>query len=123
MSNAPHILAVDRNQRNLELLTRFLGAAGFELITIHCLNEFDRTLLTAPSIHAALIDISGFDRTIWSYCEPLRDRQIPFLILSPRTSPIIQQESLAQGAHGMLIKPLVVKELIGLLNCLMGEQP
>jgi hypothetical protein len=39
----------------------------------------------------ALVDITGFDRTIWERCEGLRHHKIPFLVLSPRQSASIQQ--------------------------------
>ncbi|WP_416676249.1 response regulator [Egbenema bharatensis] len=119
MTTTARILAVDRNQRNLELLTQFLSTKGFQLVTINGLEQFDRIFTTAPPIQAALIDISGFDRRIWTHCKVLCDRQIPFLILSSYYSSQIQQVSLAAGACRMLVKPLVISELVGLLQRLV----
>jgi DNA-binding response OmpR family regulator len=63
----------------------------------------------------ALVDISGFDSSIWSYCERLRASTIPFLVIVPKQNFAIQREILAHGAQGVLVKPLVVKELMGLI--------
>lgn len=115
------ILAVDRNQRNLDLLTQFLQAEGFQILTANTLEAVEQLLSQSHSIQVALVDISGFDRTIWNYCEQLRLAHIPFLVLSPRQSAQLQQQSLAYGARSVLVKPLVIKELVRLLHSLMGE--
>jgi DNA-binding response OmpR family regulator len=115
------ILAVDRNHRNLELLSQFLGRQGYQTHTAATLEEFDQVLGEDGHIGLALVDIAGFDRRIWERCEGLRQQRIPFLVLSPRQSASIQQASLTHGARGVLIKPLVVKELLGLIHSLLEE--
>jgi DNA-binding response OmpR family regulator len=115
------ILAVDRNSRNLELLSQFLGHEGYQTHTAATLEEFDQVLGEDNNIGLALVDIAGFDRSIWERCEGLRHHRIPFLVLSPKQSAAIQQESLTHGARGVLIKPLVVKELLGLIHSLLEE--
>jgi DNA-binding response OmpR family regulator len=121
MKAIPMILAVDRNHRNLELLSQFLGREGYQIRTAATLEEFDQVLAEATGIMLALVDITGFDRTIWERCEGLRHHKIPFLVLSPRQSAAIQQTSLSHGARGVLIKPLIVKELLGLIRSLLEE--
>jgi DNA-binding response OmpR family regulator len=115
------ILAVDRNHRNLELLSQFLGREGYQTHTASTLEEFDQVLGGDDNIGLALVDIVGFDHGIWERCEGLRHHRIPFLVLSPKQSAAIQQESLTHGARGVLIKPLVVKELLGLIHSLLEE--
>jgi DNA-binding response OmpR family regulator len=121
MKAISRILAVDRNHRNLELLSQFLGREGFQIRLAATLEEFDQALAEANSIGLALVDIAGFERTIWERCEGLRHHKIPFLVLSPRQSAAIQQASLTHGARGVLIKPLVVRELLGLIRSLLEE--
>ena len=70
----------------------------------------------------ALVDITGFDQSIWLRCEQLRSKHRPFLVISPRQSAAIQQASLSHGAKGVMIKPLVVKELIGLVQGMLEGQ-
>jgi hypothetical protein len=47
--------------------------------------------MDADDIGLALIDIAGFERSIWERCEGLRAKQIPFLVLSPEQSTGLQQ--------------------------------
>ncbi len=121
MNGKPLILALDSNRRNLELLGQFLEREGYQTLAAHSLEEFQTALSRKDEIGLVLLDISGFDRHIWDHCEQLREFQIPFLVISPRQSAAIQQESLAQGARSMLVKPLASKELIGLIRSLIGE--
>jgi DNA-binding response OmpR family regulator len=121
MKVIPVILAVDHNHRNLELLSQFLGREGYQIRTAASLEEFDQVLAGADGIGLALVDIMGFDRSIWQRCEELRYHKIPFLVLSPKHTAAIQQESFTHGARGVLIKPLVVKELLGLVRSLLEE--
>ncbi|PSB05302.1 response regulator [Merismopedia glauca] len=119
---SPLLLAVDRNPRNLELLKQFLDRSGFQTITAHSLEGLAQTLAETSQIQLALIDISGFDRQIWTYCEQLRSQQIPFLILLPKQSTAIQEEGLSHGAQGMLVKPLVTRELLALIRSFLEVQ-
>ncbi len=118
MDTSPTILALNRNPRNLELLTQFLGKRGLLVVGVTTLEEFARAVDEKP-ISVALVDITGFDSTIWEHCERLRARDIPFLILSPRQSAALQQEGLARGARGVLVKPLVSEELVRLINSML----
>lgn len=86
-------------------------------------EEFALAIDPPHNIGIALVDISGFDRRIWDCCEQLRSHQIPFLILSPKQSAVIQQESLHHGARSILIKPLAVRQLLSLVHSLLGEPP
>jgi DNA-binding response OmpR family regulator len=121
MKTMPVILAVDHNSRNLELLSQFLGCEGYQTRIAADLQEFDQALTESDGIDMALVDIAGFDRSIWERCEALRAQKIPFLVLSPRQSAAIQQASLTHGAHGVLVKPLAVKDLLGLIYSLLKE--
>jgi DNA-binding response OmpR family regulator len=122
MNGNPLLLTVNRNHRNLELLTQFLGKEGYQTLSASSLEEFDQVLNEVNEIELALVDISGFDRRIWDYCERLRQEKIPFLVLSPKQSAAIQQESLVHGASSMLIKPLVVRELLGIIRSLLRDR-
>lgn len=115
------ILAVDRNQRNLELLAQFLNNEGYQMLAANSLEDVARAIGQPARIGMALVDISGFDRRIWDCCEQLRNRQIPFLILSPKQSAAIQHESLCCGARSILVKPLIVKDLLSIVHSLLGE--
>lgn len=111
------ILLLNHNPRNLQLLAEYLGKQGFETLSAQDLAEFDQALADqSTAIAAALVDIAGFDGQIWQRCELLRAAKIPFLVISPRQSAAIQQASLSHGARGVMIKPLVIKELVTLIQ-------
>ena len=119
MKATPLILTVDYNRRNLELLSQFLEREGYQTYAAATLEQFDQALAASNDIGLALVDIASFDRAIWDRCEALRQYKIPFLVLSPRHSVAIQQASLTHGAHGLLIKPLLVKDLLRLIGSLL----
>jgi DNA-binding response OmpR family regulator len=115
------VLMVNRNARNLQLLCEYLAKEGFQTLAVSTYEEFDQILFAQSSLSAALIDITGFDSLIWSRCEQLRTRKIPFLIVSAQLSAALQQASLTHGARGVMAKPLVVKEFIGIIRSMINE--
>ena len=115
------LLLVNRLPRNLQLLADFLAKEGYPTVSAATYEEIDRVLANPPPLAAALVDITGFDAEIWARCEQLRTAKIPFLVVSPRQSAAIQQASFSHGAKGVMVKPLVVKELIGVIQSLLEE--
>jgi DNA-binding response OmpR family regulator len=102
-------------------LADFLAKEGYPTVSAATYEEIDRALANPPPLAVALVDISGFDTEIWARCEQLRMAEIPFLVVSPRQSAAIQQASFSHGAKGVMVKPLVVKELIGVIQSLLEE--
>lgn len=121
MADAPRLLAVDHNRRNLELLTQFLSREGYQIVGVASLEEFDRVLKQAKGIALALVDLAGFDQHIWERCDRLRKAKIPFLLISPKQLAAVQQAGVAHGARGVLTKPLVARELLKLIRSLLEE--
>jgi DNA-binding response OmpR family regulator len=116
------ILTVDTNRRNLELLNQFLTKENYQVISANSLDDFDRLLNNESlKIKLVLLDITGFDSRIWECCERLKNRQIPFLVISPRQNALIQQASIACGAKNMLVKPLGLKQFLSLIKSLWGN--
>jgi len=121
MKKVSRILAVDHNRRNLEILEQVMGKEGFQTLVASSLEEFDQALAGEEVIGLALVDIAGFDRHIWERCQRLREHRVPFLVLSPRQSVAIQQASVTYGARGVLVNPVLVKELLGLIHSFLEE--
>ena len=120
MPKAPlKILILDRNRRNLTLMTQFLEQQGYQTLPIISLEEVVRTLTSSNTISLALIDITGFDSSVWTVCQQLRGQEIPFLVISPRHHAAIQQASVAAGATGLLGKPLAMREFAQLIRDLL----
>ena len=120
MSEEPPILAVNHNSQNLQLLTTFLTKERYTTHAIKSLEEFDQALTGQTLFCMALIDITGFDVHIWSRCRQLHEKNIPFIIISPKQSIAIQQAGLGHGARNVLVKPLVIKELLVVIHSLLG---
>lgn len=115
------ILIIESNPRNLELLSRFLIQQGYEGIPLSSLDQLEETLEKIQIIRLAMVDISGYDHSIWDYCEKIRQKGIPLLIVSAKQSASIQRESMTHGASGVLVKPLVMRELTLLIAGILEE--
>lgn len=122
MKDNPLIIAVDRNHKNLELLTQFLGREGYQVVALRSIEQFEQALIDLKKIDLAMVDIALFDRRIWKVCDRLRSENIPFFILSHQQNVAIQQQSLTHGARSMLVKPLVIKELLGIIRSLLEHE-
>jgi DNA-binding response OmpR family regulator len=121
MTDKTMILLVGSNRANLELLSQQLQKEGYEVLSVASLEELDQTIREKNNITIALIDLSGFDQHIWERCEELHKAKIPFIVISPQRSPIIQRDSMKHGASGLLVKPLGIKELMEYIHTLLGE--
>lgn len=119
--NHNHILIVGVNARNLELLSEFLGKQGHRSVSAQNLEQLDEIIQSRSDLALALVDVSGFNTSIWERCQKIHDKNIRLLIISPKQSTALQKESLTHGAQGVLVKPLVMRELADLIRDLMEE--
>jgi CheY-like chemotaxis protein len=119
-SERPIILVVDSNRSNLELLSKNIDREGYHTRSAASLAELDRVIQGDKKIALVIIDLSGFDESIWERCERLQKGKVPFMVISPQRSPIVQQQSIRCGAKGMLIGPIGVNELVEHIRSLLG---
>lgn len=115
------ILAINRNSSNLTLLSQFLTREGYEVIGLSTIESLEEAIAREIDISLAIIDISGFDHRIWSYCEQLRNLDIPFLVISPQQSALIKQQGMNYGARQILVKPLIVQEFLQIIENLTNN--
>ena len=118
MEQRLRILIVNRNRRNLELLTAVLGREGFEILAITTLEEFDFLLERGAVFQFAVVDLCGFNPDIWQRCEWLHRKKIPFLLVSSATrfGAAIEQKCHRHGGRAVLVKPLAPKSLVGIVR-------
>lgn len=116
-----YVVVLSSLPRNTELLVEFLQRQGYAAQGATNLNDLDRLLDDGADISLALLDISGLNSGLWSRCERLQTLGIPFLIISPRQSAVVERESLVHGARGTLTKPLVMRELTALVKALLKD--
>jgi DNA-binding response OmpR family regulator len=110
------ILAVDRNPRNLALLSSYLERQGYRVRPVASYEELDRALHGAGPPALALVDLAGFDGGIWERCERLHAAGVPIIVVSPKQSATTQQEGRLHGARAVLTRPLILKQLLGLIQ-------
>jgi len=115
------ILSVGSNRADLELLSQQLVKEGYGVFSAASLEELDDSIQERKDFAVALIDLSGFDQRIWERCEALREAKVPFIVISPQRSPLVQKDSIRHGASGLLLKPLAMKELMEYMHTLLGE--
>lgn len=120
-SISPRVLAIGKNGRNLEILVAFLEAQGCSSIKAKGLSALDEKLKTESDIALALVDITDFDDGIWQRCRAIHEKGIRLLVISPRPCTETQTRSTMHGARGVLVKPLVMRELSALVRALLAE--
>jgi DNA-binding response OmpR family regulator len=121
MSSKPIILALNRNPKNLEILTKILKEEGYEVMGALNPHELEEFTSSTEKIDIAILDISGFNKTIWDSCELLRVKKIPFLVLSPHQQKTVEKQGMLSGAKGVMTKPLAIKELLIIIKNMIDE--
>ena len=112
LAKKPVIVVANSNQADLGLLSQQLVKEGYDTLDAASLEDLDERIRMSKKIALGLIDLSGFDQRIWERCDTLRKAKIPYIVISPHRSPLIQRDSMKHGANGLLIKPLGIKELL-----------
>jgi DNA-binding response OmpR family regulator len=112
LTGKPVILVANKNRADLGLLSQQLVKEGYDTLEATSLEELDARIRANKKIALGLIDLSGFDQSIWERCEALRKARIPYIVISPQRSPLIQRDSMKHGASGLLVKPLGIRELL-----------
>ncbi len=116
-----NVLLVGTQARNLQLLSEFIDNLGYQSVCAQGLEQLDIILNEAQTIDLALIDVTGFDASIWQRCQYFQTKGIRLLIISPQQSSSLQYKSIAHGASSVLVKPLIMLELARLIHSLLAE--
>ena len=118
-STSALILLVTRNVKNAKLLGKALLDEGYRMRVATTVEEFASTVDSDEPIALALVDLTGFDSRIWPLCERLRSAETPLLMLAARKSPTIDRKGHEHGASSVLVKPVGVRELLGLMRVMI----
>jgi DNA-binding response OmpR family regulator len=116
-----NVLLVGTQARNLELLSEFIDKLGYRSLCALGIEQLDIILNEENTIDLALIDVTGFDVSIWQRCQHFQTKGIRLLIISPQQSLSLQYKSIIHGASSVLVKPLVMRELAKLIHALLAE--
>ncbi|MCX7771273.1 MAG: response regulator [Proteobacteria bacterium] len=112
------ILILSKTPKNIELMAEFLNKQGFNSVSASSYEDLDR-IINDKNFDLALLDIVGFDNRIWSYFEKINQTDKPFFIISNLKNPKINSEGLKKGAKGVMVKPILMRELIDLIKAML----
>jgi DNA-binding response OmpR family regulator len=115
------ILLVSRNAQNLALLEDQLHKQGYQSLVATTVGEFGKSLEADGRIKLALVDLTGFDASIWPLCDRLREAHTPLLMLAARKNSVVDETGRAHGASSVLQKPVGVQELVGLIQVMIED--
>ena len=115
------LLVVASHEKNRQLLAGFLEDQDFRAEEAATVAEVDEVLEGGPKLDMALLDVTGFEDSIWDRCERIRKKGVPFFIISPRKSSQAKEKSLSEGARDVLTKPLEKKRLLKLVEIILGD--
>lgn len=123
MPNAtPKILAVDDNKQNLELLTRALGAAYYEVITASD-GPTALQLIDSGAVDLVLLDVMMPGMSGYEVCEKIRandaTRLLPVVMLTALHDVSHRIRGIATGADDFLTKPFNREELLTRVKSLL----
>lgn len=114
------ILIIGKNKKNNELLAGFFAKNNILSIPATELTEAKDKLENGDNINLVLVDVSGYDKSVWGFLNELFEKRVPFLVIYPPQAA--GKASPPPGSQGMLTKPLNPKVLLSLVkNLLFGE--
>jgi CheY-like chemotaxis protein len=117
----PLVMLVGSNRSNAEQLGQSLKQQKYDMRIATSLAELDAAVQAGEKVSLVVVDLAGFDQTVWKYCEKLQLSRIPFLVIADQRSPSVQQESMRCGARGVFTKPVGVKELAEYIRATLGR--
>lgn len=117
----PLVVLVGSNRNSAEQMGQSLKQQKYDMRIVASLTELDMTVQGVERISLAVIDLAGFDQTVWKHCERLQSARIPFLVIADQRSPSVQQESMRYGARGVFTKPVGVRELADYIRATLGR--
>ena len=112
MSEAPHILVVDDDDRIRDLLKRYLGRQGYR-VTVAANAASARKLLSTLDFDLAIFDVMMPGESGLDLLQGIRGQgvQSPVLLLTARGETSDRIEGLKRGADDYLAKPFEPEEL------------
>ncbi|HEU5189376.1 MAG TPA: response regulator transcription factor [Methylomirabilota bacterium] len=119
----PRILLIEDDRRLAEMLSRYLGEAGFSMSVAGSGREGLIRLGREPH-EAVVLDLTLPDMDGLDVCRELRAfSQTPVLMLTARGEPMDRVVGLEMGADDYLPKPFEPRELLARLRAILRRGP
>ena len=115
-SNLPHILAVEDDPVNMQVLMNYLGSKGFNITTAINGLEALEVIEGDSSFDLVLFDVMMPQMNGLEACKRIRQQfsrnELPILLLTAKTQPKDIALGFQAGANDYLTKPFVQEELL-----------
>ena len=118
------ILVVDDDAVTQRVLQRYLGRAGFQVITAH--NGRDALRLAKRGLPQLIIlDVVMPDMDGWTVLKTMQESElintIPVIMLSGNAELVTKEESFKSGAQALLVKPINPEQLVMVIRRLLAR--
>ena len=119
----PRILLIEDDRRLAEMLSKYLGEAGFS-VSVAGSGREGLTRLGREPHEAVVLDLTLPDMDGLDVCRELRTvSQTPVLMLTARGEPMDRVVGLEMGADDYLPKPFEPRELLARLRAILRRGP
>lgn len=115
-------LVIESKPGNFLVLSRFLEKLNMKTMGVQDLSKVEVILKSGQIVSVAIIDVTGFDHTIWDTCAELKKRDIPMLILSPGNNSKILKECYEKGSINIFKKPVMMRQLAECIKSLISRE-
>ena len=120
MTNKPLILVADDEIRITELISDFLKASNFDVITAADGEKALEAFKTNPDISLAVLDIMMPEIDGWQVCREIRKNSaLPIILLTARAEEFDQLMGFESGADDYVTKPFSPAVLVKRIEALL----
>lgn len=120
MTNKPLILVADDEIRITELISDFLKASDFDVITAADGEKALEAFKTNPDISLAVLDIMMPEIDGWQVCREIRKNSaLPIILLTARAEEFDQLMGFESGADDYVTKPFSPAVLVKRIEALL----
>lgn len=116
------VAALDVRPGNLLALERVISGAGYGFFGATSLDELVR-VMDNHSPDLVLVDLDGLPVRDLAFLSEIKDRRIPFLVISSESSRLSPDDDSLIGPHSILTKPLALKRFLALVASLLEPDP
>jgi len=121
-ADAPDVVVVARKAGNAKVLVNALGEKGYSGAPATDDKTLAAYLDARPPPGLALVDVSGFGREVWRWCETLQLRGIPFVVISAPDLDDVEVASTRIGARSVLKKPIRKAAILAIAEDIIASQ-
>lgn len=109
------ILLAMKRPGNAQAMRQALDRLGYDLTAVPSAAALQTALAKTQSARLAVVDITDFGADVWRLCACLRERNIPFIVLSVPQVRHLGNRLLAYGATSVLDKPVAKSVLLHMI--------